>query len=411
MINSKSLLAVFAIAGFGSSVFAQSGNVYTLAGVPIVGAKVTLQTAAKSTFTDEKGHYDFALVGISSSTTLPGYSLQTAGGVLSLGLEKEQKVTLTVFSTSGKSLRRLADGTFPSGNHRFSLAGMERAGQLCLLKVEIGPGTAWHKLTLQGSFAAMAGFAALSADAAPAAKTTAAVESLIVTHPSFNGGLIGMHAKASKTTAPVDFRMVSTDPAWNVCAPPITFNFDGSAGASYYKKLIPDPQATEQEVLREICQSIWKLPSQAKKYTSYTANIKSMGGVANTGGSTLNFSTDYLNNKPLYELIGVQVHEGTHSYQPYYNTTGASGFGEAMPDAVRGLTGYFRWPSGTKCSGSFTAAYQEGGKYWFYIEMVHPGFLSAVWQTSTGDISARVQTITGESLATLTAACQSKGMP
>jgi hypothetical protein len=55
--------------------------------------------------------------------------------------------------------------------------------------------------------------------------------------------------------------------------------------------------------------------------------------------------------------------------------------------------------------------YQTGGKYWYFIEMKHPGFLTSVWQQTAGDISARVQSITGESLANLASECQTKGMP
>ena len=109
--------------------------------------------------------------------------------------------------------------------------------------------------------------------------------------------------------------------------------------------------------------------------------------------------------------MGVQTHEAVHSYQAYYNTTGASGFGEAMPDAVRALNGFFKWPTGTKCSGSFTDVYQTGGKYWYFIEMKHPGFITTVWQQNTGDITTRVQSITGESLSAMASECQTKGMP
>ncbi len=74
-------------------------------------------------------------------------------------------------------------------------------------------------------------------------------------------------------------------------------------------------------------------------------------------------------------------------------------------------TGFFRWPRGSKCSGSYQEAYQTGGKYWYFIEQKHPGFLNKVYKLTSGDISARVQQVTGESLSSLVSECQTKGMP
>jgi hypothetical protein len=101
-----------------------------------------------------------------------------------------------------------------------------------------------------------------------------------------------------------------------------------------------------------------------------------------------------------------------HSYQQFYNTTGAAGFGEAIPDAIRCLTGFFYWPAGTKCSGGFAGTYQTGGKYWYYIELKHPGFIYRVMNApQTGDISVRVLSLTGDSLSTMCRECETSGMP
>ena len=105
------------------------------------------------------------------------------------------------------------------------------------------------------------------------------------------------------------------------------------------------------------------------------------------------------------------LHEGVHSYQPYYQTEGAAGFGEAVPDAIRALTGLFRWPTGTKCTASYTDNYQDGGKYWYFIEQKHPGFLNKVYKLTAGDISVRVKQVTGENLESLVTECKTKGMP
>jgi hypothetical protein len=325
-----------------------------------------------------------------------------------------------LFNLSGKLMRNVVDAVLPAGAHSLALTAPNGSHQLYLLRVKLASGTSWHKLTLQDGVASLSDVAT-AADTRPLAKTEAGVDSLFCTSPDWHGGLAKINGRSvSNYTGTVNIRMFSSAPEWKTqCSPPTTFNFDNTAGATRYKAIIADPVATEQEVLMEVCQSTFKLPTQPKKYATYVANIKSGAGgqVAATGGNTLGFSTEYIANLQnnyagWYEIVGVQTHEATHSYQAYYGTTGVGdAFGESMPDAVRALNGFFSWPTGTKCSGDYKAAYQTGAKYWYFIEMKHPGFLTSVWQNNNGDFAARVQTITGESLTSLNSECQTKGMP
>lgn len=389
-----------------------NGTARTVSGDPIAGAACRLRTAGNTAVTDAKGHYDFS--GSASARAPQGYAVavEARGGMLALRLDRSARAGLELFSVDGKRLRVLLDGTLPAGLHHFDLGAAGAGRSLLLLRVRIDANSQWHKVTLDGGIAAISGPGAAGA----LAKEDAA-DSLYCTHADYNGGMAHINGRrVTALTGTQDFRMFSGDPAWKVCSPPITFTFDSSPGVARYKQLIPDWVATEQEVLMEVCQSVFKLPSQAKKYSDYLADVKTDNGVAATGGNHLFFNSGYIANQPnsysgWWEVVGVQTHEAVHSYQPYYSTTGADGFGEAMPDAVRALNGFFSWPRGKKCTGAFTDAYQDGGSYWYYIEMKHPGFLTSIWQKKTGDISARVQEITGESLSDLVSQCKTTGMP
>jgi hypothetical protein len=389
------------------------GAVYSVSGAPIAGATCRFKTAGNQAVTDADGKFDF---GKSTAVrAAAGYSvaITAEGGQLSLSLDRGQSIEVDLFAIDGRRLANLVAAVLPAGTHRFGLGAAGSGNRLYLLRVKRGSEIAWHKLTRQGGFASIAQGAARG----PLAKTSAIVDSLFCTAPEYHGGLTHTNGRnIGSYSGTQNIRMFSSDPAWKVCSPPITFNFDNSPGVARYKQLIPDWVATEQEILMEVCQSTFKLASQAKKWTTYIANIKTDDGVAATGGNELTFNTGYIADQPdnyagWIEVTGVQIHEAVHSYQPYYETPGAGGFGEAMPDAVRALTGYFKWPTGTKCTGSYADAYQDGGKYWYFIEMKHPGFLTTVWQQKSGDITTRVQSITGESLSAMATECKTKGMP
>jgi hypothetical protein len=411
-------LASISAAAAQAQTVAIQGTVYTVSGEPIAGATCQFKNVANKVVTDAKGKYAFN--GPVSLRGPQGYaiSMQAQGRQIALRLDREETIGLDLFDLSGKAVRAITSGKLAAGTHSLALALPQTSQQLYLLRVRLGSEIAWHKLTLQSGMVSLA-----STPTSPSgvlAKTTAAAatDSLFCTSPDHNGGLAKINGRAVNAyTGTYDIRMFSTNPAWKTqCAMPMTFNFDNSPGVAKYKGLIPDWIATEQEILVEVCQATFKLPTQPKKYATYVANIKLNDGVANTGGNTLNFNSGYINGlennyKGWLEILGVQTHEATHSYQAYYTTTGAAGFGEAMPDAVRALNGYFSWPKGTRCGGGFEAYYQGGGKYWYYIEMKHPGFLTTVWQQPQGTIASRVQSITGESLASLAAECESKGMP
>jgi hypothetical protein len=397
-----------------------SGTVLSVSGAPIAGATCQFRTASNKAVTDAQGKYAFSGgVGLRPSQDY-AIALQSRDRGLLLTLDRAERVALDLFSVEGRLVRNLADRDMPAGSHALDLAAPGGAQRLFLLRVRLGAETSWHKLAFQNGAAILSEGRRASGETGRALAKAVATDSLFCTEPGHHGGLAKINGRAINAySGTFNFRLFSSDKAWAAqCAMPITFNFDNTPGAAKYKGMIADPVATEQEILMEVCQSTFKLAAQPKKYATYVANIKAGAGgqVAATGGNTLGFSTEYINDQPTtyagwWEILGVQTHEAVHSYQAYYNTTGASGFGEAMPDAVRALNGFFKWPTGTKCTGSYQDVYQTGGKYWYFIEMKHPGFLTSVWQQSQGDISARVQSITGESLSAMASECQTKGMP
>lgn len=422
MSNIRIGLVSLCLASFASAqTVAISGRVLTLTGAPIPGATCQFKSISNKAVTDAEGRYSFSgAVGLKPAAGY-GVAMAAEGRSISLRLDQAAEVSLDLYSLSGRLVRSLPGKRLNAGAHDLDFAAPADARQVYLLRVTLDGQAAWHKVNLQG------GAAISTAGEVPAyamRKSAAAADSLFCTEPNHHGGLGKINGRTvTAMTGTQDFRMVSSDKGWDACAPPFTFAFDQSAGALYYQKLVAGPQATNQEVLREVCQSIWKTPADIpanRKFTTYKANINSSvsTGVASTGGNSLNFNVGYINDQKgrgdynaWYEIVGVLVHEGVHSYQPYYSTAGASGFGEAIPDAIRALTGFFRWPTGSKCTGSYAANYQEGGKYWYFIEQKHPGFINKIFKLTAGDISTRVQTVTGQSLTALVSECQTKGMP
>jgi hypothetical protein len=411
------LMATLATAFAQAQTVSITGTVRSVSGIPIAGATCQFRTIANKAVTDAQGKFSFTgSVGIRQPE---GYAIAMQGRSLALRLERPERVSLDLFGMDGRLIRKVAERELSAGAHNLAFAAPAQAHRLYLLRVTVGAETGWHKLALQDGAATLSGASAAHGSRV-LSKTGAALDSLYCTEPGHHGGLAKINGRAvSAYTGTQNFRMFSSDPAWKAqCAMPITFNYDNTAGAVKYKAMFPEAVATEQAILMEVCQSTFKLATQPKKYAAYIANIKAGAGgsVAATGGNTLGFSTEYIEDQPnsyagWWEILGVQTHEAVHSYQAYYSTTGASGFGEAMPDAVRALNGFFKWPTGTKCTGSYTDVYQTGGKYWYFIEMKHPGFLTSVWQQPSGDIAARVQSITGESLSAMVSECQTKGMP
>lgn len=399
-----------------------SGHVRTLAGDPIAGATVRLVTLGQNRLTNAEGFYDFGS-GTSSIGSEParGFSARAQGRTLRLELDAEEKVSVEIFDLAGKHLHTLAEGPLGRGSHSLPLEAPDLSRQLRLLKVQVGGQASWHRLAFGEGFATLTrhkeGSTALLAKMA-----FSAPDSIHVSHPSYDGGLVGIHArKVSNTTGVQNFRLVSTSTDWDIAMPAqVTFGFTHAAGSARFQQLVPQWNRDQRKVMYEVVQSLWRTPQEIpanKRHTRFTVNFPDCGGVASASGTTINFCGPYVANQPntragWIEVLGVLIHETMHTYQPYYAATGASGFGEAVPDAVRALTGYFPWrAAGSRCSGDIGAAYQAGGRYWLYMEYKHPGFLNRIYKITTGDISARVQQATGVSMSTLVSECQSQGMP
>ena len=400
-----------------------SGQVRTVTGVPIKGATVKLVTLNLTRTTDDSGKYDFnAQVGIqtfSGKQESPEYSIIARGRQMTLTVVHGEKFSIGMFDLSGKLIRTFLDRSLEPGRHTIDLGNVNNSSGMYMVKIKAGSSTVCYKFApdigLNVVQPLMPGIVIL-------AKTgiVAAADSLVVTHPDYWGGLDVINArKISATTGTQNFRMFSNDTSatgWFSSKMNFVFTPD-TVGVSYYKQKVPDYEYEERQTQREIQQCFYRLPSEVpanKKYATYNVNINATvtTGVAATGGNTLSLNPGYCNNKSWWEILGVQHHEMCHSYQQYYNTLGADGFGEAIPDAIRALCGFFYWPAGTKCSGGFAGAYQTGGKYWYYIELKHPGFIYRVMNApQTGDISARVLSITGDSLATMCRECETSGMP
>lgn len=400
-----------------------SGYVRTMTGVPIEGATVTLVNLSLSCKTNTDGFYDFSTAPVINTVKKRDFSLTHHGNQLLLNLDSRAQVSVTLFNLSGKLIGTPLNKPLIKGRHQVTLRAAGRANQqLYLLRVTIGEKTAFYKMTVFHGVVASLSPAGSTGVGNPMVMTASrnAEDSMVVTHPQYCGGNASINTRRiSETTGTQNFRMFSTDTSdtgwW---ASEMQFDFTPHhAGVDYYKEKVPDYVPVERWTQMEIQQSIWRYPSEIpsnKKWATYKCNINAnvSTSVASTGGNTLNFNPRYINRKSRWEIIGVQHHEMVHSYHPFYNINGSNGFGEAMCDAIRCLTGYFYWPKGTKCRGGYQQAYQGGGKYWYFIELKHPGFFYEIYKRSSStNIKTAVREITGESLDDLCDECESGGMP
>jgi hypothetical protein len=396
-----------------------TGQVRSVIGAPVKMATVKLVNANLTRTTDDSGRYDFgvsAVRAVSATAQNPGYGIIVKGDHLVLTVDGAGIYSLALFDLSGRLLRSFPDRRFEAGRHDLSIGAGGGSNQIRLLNVSSGTRSDCYRL-LPGNTAFNRDQFTL--DKSSLTKTTA-TDSLVVTHPAYWGGLDRINTrKVAALSGTQNFRMFPFDTSatgWFASKMNFIFTPD-TPGIAYYKQKVPDYIDEERETQREIQQCLWRLPADVpagKKYATYNCNVNGnvTTGVASTGGNTLNLNPGYCNNKSWWEILGVQHHEMVHSYQQFYNTTGADGFGEAIPDAIRALCGFFYWPAGTKCSGGFAGTYQTGGKYWYFIELKHPGFIYKVMNMAqTGDIATRVQTITGDSLSTLCKECETSGMP
>jgi hypothetical protein len=432
-ITTKSLIFFFAMLALSASdISAQasvSGFVRTMTGVPISGAQVRLVALNVTAVTDDSGFYDFTktlvLPPSIDNNGISSFLLTGKRNELIITLFRNEKVAVSIFDMSGKLFRRFPDMFLAAGRYAFDIGNSGRSNMIFLARVNAGEKTrsitfAYCQGEITGISEAVqrqSGYGGL--DKSGAIKAS---DSIIVTHPKYWGGLDCINTrKISATSGMQNFRMFSNDTsATGWYASKMNFVFTPTAtGVSYYQQKVPDYEFEERQTQREIEQCFWRLPSEvpsAKRYPTYLVDINgdwnSTSDVAQTGGNHLQFTPQYINGKPWWEILGVQHHEMCHSYQPWYDMSGVSGFGESMPDCIRCLTGFFYWPSGTKCSGGINQAYQPGAKYWYFIELKHPGFIYGLYKlTSSTSIATAVQQITGESLDTLCKQCEAKGMP
>ena len=398
------------------------GEVRTITGVPIKGALVKLVNLNITRTTDDSGRYDFNTTSsfYENISILNNIKILGNKNQMSINFNKNCFFKFNIYEINGKIVYSFSQKAIANQNYFFDISNLKTKNCVYVAKVQTDQIEIHFKILVVNSLISNNIVYLKEISFNPKLICIEAADSIVVTHPNYCGGLGGLNArKISSTTGVQNFRMFSNDTSTNGWyASKMNFIFTPeTTGVDYYKKIIPNYEEIERNVQREIQQCLWRNPQEVpsnKKWSVYNCNVNAnvKTNVASTGGNTLNLNPVYCNNKSWWEIIGVQHHEMVHSYQQFYNTEGASGFGEALADALRALCGFFYWPAGTKCSGGYAQPYQTGAKYWYFIELKHPGFFYKLMNSpNTGDIANRVQTITGESLSSLCSECETKGMP
>jgi hypothetical protein len=403
------------------------GYVRDMTGQPIANATVKLVTLNQTRVTSDSGYYDFAQadpVHPFDAAANRSFTLTSKAGRLFLGLDRQANIVVSFFDLSGKLLQTLDARHYPAGDNAIDVPAA-CCNKTVIAKVTAAAGgSSCFKFTMAQKTIAGLGETSPSASQNGLSKSRAplAVDSICVTHANYWGGLDFINTRKIKAdTGLNNFRMFSNDTsATGWFASTMNFVFTPTAtGVTYYQQTVPNYQYCERETQREIEQVFYRTPSEVPstlRWATYTVNINANdnSGVANTilNGNVMDFAPSYINGQPWWEIEGVHHHEMSHSYQQFYSTPGSSNMGESGPDYARCITGFFYWPQGSKCSGGFDQAYQGGARYWLFIEEKHPGFFYKLMSgPNTGDISTRVQTITGEALSSMCTECEQKGLP
>jgi len=165
--------------------------------------------------------------------------------------------------------------------------------------------------------------------------------------------------------------------AADTCNPEIVFDNDEAAGdGAMFDQVIPDPIATMKDVICQICTTLYRDPSEVPRDPETVhLRIYDFDGVANAGGSDINFSSRHIANyddpqDARFEYIGVLVHEATHLYQA--NNDGDGALIEGMADFVRIRAGHHRMDR-RDVGGAWTDAYTTSG--FFFSWLAGPGGL------------------------------------
>jgi hypothetical protein len=426
----KVLLAVCAICATQSNAQVSiSGQVREMTGPAIKGATVRIVHLNLTAMTDDSGFYNFSNVPVrflADKSERSGLSILSRHGDVVVTLDRSENVSARIVDMTGRLVFQYPEQRLPPGSHSIGLSDLGAAKAVYLLQVAAGDETRCAEFVY--SQKKITGFMASTNAAltvgARFAKTLGAMaaDSMVVTHPNYWGGLDCINTrKISSTTGVQNYRMFSNDTTstgW--FASQMNFVFTPSApGAAYYKRTVPDYVFEARQTQREIEQCIWRLPSEvpsSKRYSTYNLSIDTSVPsqyAAWTSGNNMEVNAAYALNQSWWELLGMEHHEMTHSYQPWYTMAGVTGFGESMADGLRALCGFLYWPAGSRCSGGVNQSYQGGAKYLYYIELKHPGFIYGLYKSSSASANfpAAVKQVTGESLDSLCKQCETQGMP
>ena len=202
----------------------------------------------------------------------------------------------------------------------------------------------------------------------------------------------------------------SGNPALDKACTPTTAVFQQvePTASKVFTDNIPDPEAFIKEAAHRVCTVLYKNASEVRSIDTVTLIIKSSpGDVADTGGETTRFYSEYINDfakshtsaETLFELKGVVHHEFTHIYQ---NFGGDFPIVEGMADYVRFRSGFI--PATNRGhGGKWDDGYQTTAFFFVYCDDTYKDFgyklnqAAAAWPAN----NAAFNTITGKNVDTL----------
>ena len=170
------------------------------------------------------------------------------------------------------------------------------------------------------------------------------------------------------------FGVTSCQPAFQTaCRPNIEFtNGDPTGKGKVFTDAVGDVTTAMKDICCTTCSILYRSEADipaGKKPTTVKLVLDTHGGVAQTGGATIQFDLNYINGyagRPAaevkQEMLGVLQHESVHIYQNY----GTGGTGEGLADLVRARTGYYpksRWRS----EGTWKTAYTASGNFYSWL--------------------------------------------
>jgi hypothetical protein len=352
-----------------------SGQVTDRFGDAVAGARVTLTVENQSVTTDQDGMYQFnENTGIRSDGPSLSSTITLHSNSIRVDCQKDGPVYMAIHDVAGRLVFMVHDGHMNRGKHEYQVAADLLSRNLYFLRVRDHGGTAVYKV-LTGQTLSLVSHEGTHQQSPSLAKTSAAVDTLVVTHDEYEEKRLGIDEYAGTYDFVLEFD-------WSdFIYPEIDFTNEYTEFTEFTERF-PSFEDTARAIAYGVSRLLYRKFSESLQLERITFTLESdpnsVGWKAGrpphilmgVGGPYLE---NYMDRNSVEEMAreckGIMWHEFTHGYQyDDGDSDGIIGIIEGVADCVRYLGGYVdiserrrggSWDSGYKTTGFFLAWLQE----------------------------------------------------